>query len=134
MRGNFQIIDDSYNANPDSMREALGLFKKMRATRRIAVLGDMLELGEDAPFLHREVGELLANLGIDAVFTLGNLARETAEKAKEKGVGDVFFFSDKDKLVRELDLYLRPGDSVLVKGSRNMPMDEIVQELRRRPC
>lgn len=134
MQGGFRIMDDSYNANPDSMREALDLFKTTRGKRKIAIVGDMLELGEKSPFFHREVGQYLAHLGIDAVFTFGDLAREVAQETRRGGVDDSFSFDDKDELVEELLLYLREGDSLLIKGSRGMRMEDIVEKLRMRLC
>jgi len=134
MQGGFRVVDDSYNANPDSMREALDLFKKTRGKRKIAILGDMLELGEKSFLFHREVGQHLARLGMDAVFTFGDSAGEVAKEARRKGVDDSFSFDDKDELVDELLPYLREGDSLLIKGSRGMRMEEIVEKLRIRLC
>ena len=134
MQGGFRIIDDSYNANPDSMREALGLFKTTRGKRKIAIVGDMLELGGKSRLFHREVGQYLASLRLDAVFTFGDLAREVAQEARRGGVDDSFSFDDKDELVEELLLYLREGDSLLIKGSRGMRMEDIVKKVRMRLC
>lgn len=134
IQGGFRIIDDSYNANPDSMREALDLFKATRGKRKIAILGDMLELGEESPLFHREVGQHLARLGMDAVFTFGDLAREAAEEARRRGVDDSFPFDDQNRLVEQLLLHLREGDSLLIKGSRGMRMEEVVEKLRTRLC
>jgi UDP-N-acetylmuramoyl-tripeptide--D-alanyl-D-alanine ligase len=134
MQRGFRIVDDSYNANPDSMREALDLFKRMRGKRKIAILGDMMELGEKSSLFHGEVGQHLARLGMDAVFTLGDLAREVAEEARRRGLDDSFSFTDKEELVEELLPYLREGDCLLIKGSRGMRMEEIVEKLRIRLC
>jgi UDP-N-acetylmuramoyl-tripeptide--D-alanyl-D-alanine ligase len=134
MQGGFRIVDDSYNANPDSMREALDLFKTTRGKRKIAILGDMLELGEKSFLFHREVGQHLARLGMEAVFTFGDSAREVAKEAKKRGVAHSFSFDDKDELVDELLAYLREGDCILIKGSRGMRMEEIVEKLRIRLC
>ncbi len=134
MQGGFRIVDDSYNANPDSMREALDLFKTTRGKRKIAILGDMLELGEKSSLFHREVGQHLARLGMDAVFTFGDLARGVAKEARKRGVDDSFSFDDKGELVEELFHYLREGDCLLIKASRGMRMEEVVEKLRIRLC
>ena len=134
MQGDFRIVDDSYNANPDSMRETLDLFKTTRGKRKIAILGDMLELGEKSSLFHREVGQHLARLGMDAVFTFGDSAREVAEEARRRGIDDCFSFDDKEELVEELLPYLREGDCLLIKGSRGMRMEEVVEKLRIRLC
>ncbi|MDR2431853.1 MAG: UDP-N-acetylmuramoyl-tripeptide--D-alanyl-D-alanine ligase [Candidatus Margulisbacteria bacterium] len=115
-RGGVIIIDDTYNANPDAVDFALQALRETPAKRRIAVLGDMLELGAWAEKLHKQVDVS----GIDLVYTLGRLA---ARIPCHKN------FTDKTQLAQELQNILRPGDAVLVKGSRSLGMETIVQEL-----
>lgn len=124
------IIDDCYNANPISMREALTTLD-LADTRKIAVLGDMGELGEDEVTLHKEVGTHLADTKIDAVFCAGELMEALADEvralAPEK---ETFHFADRDALLLALTAYLKPGDTVLVKASHFMDFPKIVEELK----
>ena len=117
------IIDDTYNANPDSMKSAIDVLARSRAARRIAILGDMFELGENTAAQHREVGEHAALMNIDEVICIGALAGEIAAGAS--GI----HFPDKESFIKVIDEYIAPGDLVLVKASRGMKMEEIVSEL-----
>ncbi|MDH7516020.1 MAG: UDP-N-acetylmuramoyl-tripeptide--D-alanyl-D-alanine ligase [Bacteroidota bacterium] len=129
--GGIRVIDDSYNANPDSTIAALETLAAMKARgRRIAVLGDMLELGKGAQEAHRLVGSRAAALGIPIIFTLGSLARSIAEAAAENGAV-CRRFTDQGELEREIVRTIRPGDVVLVKGSRAMGMEHVVSALLR---
>ncbi|MBN3033190.1 MAG: UDP-N-acetylmuramoyl-tripeptide--D-alanyl-D-alanine ligase [Candidatus Saganbacteria bacterium] len=119
-----KIINDTYNANPQSMAAAL---KVLVATgrpgsRRIAVLGDMLELGRAARPAHRRTFRLAQELRLDKIFTFGRLWPRRARPEKSKKI-----------LVKKLKQYLRPRDIILVKGSRGTRMEEVVDALRR-PC
>ncbi len=119
-----RIIDDTYNANPDSMMSALDVLKASSARRRVAVLGDMFELGSDEIALHRKVGEHAAKAGIDRLITIGNLAENIA-----KG-GSGTHFPDKESFLEVIEDYIEPGDLILVKASRGMHLEEIVERLR----
>ena len=121
---NVTIIDDTYNANPFSMKSALDVLAGSEAARRVAVLGDMFELGADEKELHRSVGEHAKAIGIDELITIGNLAENIAEG------GDGRHFRDKEAFIEVLDEHIRPGDLVLVKASRGMHLEEIVERLR----
>jgi len=126
------ILEDSYNANPLSMRAALdALYDLGRPGRRIAVLGDMLELGTAARDLHRDVGTLVAERA-DWLFTLGELAREIAAGAVEGGLASerVVTAATLQELLDRLDKILQPGDRVLIKGSRGMRMERVSAALR----
>lgn len=124
------IIDDCYNANPISMREAIATLD-LAEGRKIAVLGDMGELGEDEEKLHREVGAYLADTGIALVFCAGELtaylASEVKRLAPEK---DVRHFADRDTLLDALLPILHPRDTVLVKASHFMEFSVIVEKLQ----
>ena len=98
----------------------------MKATRHIAVIGDMLELGSFSEQAHREVGEKAAQNGIDAVLTYGERARLTAEGAKASGVPLVRSFSDKKELSDFLSSELHEGDAVLFKASRGMKLEDVI--------
>ena len=125
------IINDTYNASPDSMKAALQVLGRAEG-RRIAVLGDMLELGRFSEALHREVGEYAAQTGIDALFTCGALGRYIREGAllEAKDCGISLHFTDKPVLIALLKGYIKPGDTVLVKASRGMRFEEIVAAIQ----
>ncbi|MFZ5827055.1 MAG: UDP-N-acetylmuramoyl-tripeptide--D-alanyl-D-alanine ligase [Bacillota bacterium] len=124
--GGVRLIDDTYNAAPSSVKAALGVMREQAGAsgRCIAVLGDMYELGALAEQAHREVGAEAARLA-DQVVAVGEMARLIAGEAGAKGR----FFLRKGEAVDLLRGMLRPGDTVLVKGSRGMKMEEIVQAL-----
>lgn len=131
--GDIRIINDSYNANPVSMEKALETLKNMKASgRKIAVLGDMLELGEEALDFHLQVGRKAAQAGVNLLITVGELARFIGEGAMESGMrpGTVLNFENNQQAGFYLLENLRDGDLVLVKGSRRMKTEEIVGSLR----
>ena len=129
-----QLIDDSYNANPESMKEALRLLQERGGQRKIAILGDMLELGNEAGLYHYQLGKQAGESGVDALFVLGEFSKEVSRGAREAGTKNTFFFQDREKLKNELFSYLKRGDSLLVKGSRGMKMEKIVEDLKERLC
>jgi UDP-N-acetylmuramoyl-tripeptide--D-alanyl-D-alanine ligase len=115
-----RVVNDAYNANPDSMAAALRALAAMSTTgRRVAVLGSMLELGEESPALHRGVGELAGELGIDAVVAVGDLALDIADGARTAGVVNVDHVRDVDAAEELLRARLAGGDVVLLKSSRD---------------
>ncbi|MCC7547208.1 MAG: UDP-N-acetylmuramoyl-tripeptide--D-alanyl-D-alanine ligase [Burkholderiales bacterium] len=119
-----RVIDDTYNANPDSMRAAIAVLVR-EAAPRILVMGDMGELGADAPRLHEELGEEARRAGIEHLFALGDLSAGAARSFGRQARA----FRDLDVLCRELTPLLAPGVTVLVKGSRFMRMERVVQRL-----
>jgi len=127
--GAWRILDDSYNAGPDSMVAALELLGTLGG-RRIAVLGEMLELGDEAEEAHRTVGRRSASLS-DLVVTVGAGARGIAAGAREAGLaaGFVHEASDRDEALALLLELLRQGDAVLVKASRDVALDLLVDGL-----
>jgi len=125
------IINDCYNANPTSVMSALDSLALLPCTRRVAVLGDMLELGEKSAELHRECGEHAAVKGIDVVVTTGELSLNTYEGAMETGCPDAMHFGTREELIAALPSIVREGDAVLVKASHSRKFDEIVEGLRR---
>jgi UDP-N-acetylmuramoyl-tripeptide--D-alanyl-D-alanine ligase len=132
--GGFTIIDDTYNANPASVLSALGtLCASNGGRRRVAVLGEMLELGEGATVAHREAGRTAGALGADVVVGVGAYAGEITGGALSGGLvsADVFDFPDRDSAIEGLPGILREGDVVLVKGSRGAALEHIVDALRR---
>jgi UDP-N-acetylmuramoyl-tripeptide--D-alanyl-D-alanine ligase len=124
------IVNDSYNANPASVAAGLQSLKDASASRRIAVLGDMLELGAASAELHRGIGRLAAELGIDALYVLGDYAADTAAGARSAMAPDaVHVASSHAAIAEQLGHGMRPGDWVLVKGSRGQRMEEVVRLL-----
>ena len=126
------LINDAYNANPASVREALLTLKDLKnAHNAFVFLGDMLELGEAAREMHRRVGMLLSTIGVTAVFLQGDFAEVTAAGAWEGGLTkeQIMFLKDVEEAVACLKKQLRKGDWILVKGSRRMKMDRIVARI-----
>ncbi len=125
------VIDDTYNANPDSMRAAIAMLAGMKVSgRKIVVLGDMLELGPAAAAEHHDIGTVLADAGIPYVLTVGRLAREITRAAQAgHGIVHAEHYSDKSIVCAALDALLDEGDAVLVKGSRGARMEEVTQFL-----
>ncbi len=120
------IIDDTYNANPDSMRAAINTLASISSDRKVAVLSDMLELGSFSEQLHREIGSYLKSTKIDAGFLWGSQSRYTYEAAKGM---DVNYYENKNELATAVKKFVKSGDAILVKGSRGMKMEEIVEAL-----
>ena len=125
-RNGLQIINDAYNASPASMRVAISTTADIADGRKIAVLGDMLELGEFAENLHRSIGVDLAKHGFSVVVTFGRLGRLIAEGAREAGIEDVFMTDSHEQAAECLRQLLKAGDTVLFKGSRAMRMENII--------
>ena len=125
--GGVRFIEDCYNASPDSVRAALQTLRDMPAKRRIAVLGDMLELGPVSDDAHTQSGVLASENKTDILFTYGERSERTAEAAKAHGMTCVRHFDSKETLAKELLSVLKEGDAVLVKGSRGMKLEDILQ-------
>ena len=118
------IIDDCYNANPTSTKAGLDTLSKLGG-RRIAILGDMKELGKDEPTLHREVGAYAKEVGIDMLVAVGPLSEATAE-----GYGEgAYYAATVERCIDRIKRYLRPGDTILVKASHSMQFERIVEAL-----
>ncbi len=120
------ILDDSYNANPVSMKAGLDVLKSCKG-RCVAILGDMGELGDKEKELHQEIGSYCAKLGIDVLLCSGNCSYYMAEAAiQENSKIEVHFFEKKLELIAALPEFLRQGDTILVKASRRMGYEEVV--------
>ena len=120
------LVDDCYNANPTSDCAAIDSLASLPG-RRVCILGDMLEMGGNAPELHRSVGEYAVTHGVDLVMTQGELAGRIAEGAGATGV----HFTDRAELIEALPRLLRPGDTVLVKASHGAHFEEISEAVKR---
>ena len=124
------ILNDTYNANPQSMRAAVEVLSNSKAEYKVAVLGDMFELGPLAPALHAGVGEYLGKVGIDCLVAVGDLARHIYNAAKEGPVEEVYYCSDKKSAHAVLEQVVRPHTTVLVKASRGMAFEDLVEYLK----
>lgn len=125
----YTVINDCYNANYDSMKSAIEYLKAFKANRKIAVLGDMLELGEFAKELHEKVGKIVAENNIDILITVGNEAKNIADVAKENGVTHIYKFDNNQEAIKQLEKLLVVDDAVLIKASNSMNFKEIVDVL-----
>ncbi len=125
LAGGVVVINDCYNANPMSMRAAIDDLALTAPARRVAVLGDMLELGPQAPRLHREVGLHAAAAGVDVLITVGRLAAEMRTEFD----GESYAVADAQAAAEQLELLLCEGDTVLVKGSRGVSLERVAETL-----
>ena len=123
------ILDDTYNANPQSMRAAVSVLADSHSSWKAAVLGDMLELGPFAPALHSGVGECLGKARIDCLVAVGEMSEHMAQGARESGVPMVFHCADKEAAKAVLDQVIKPDSTILVKASRGMKLEELTAYL-----
>ena len=124
------IIDDTYNASPDSMKASISILEGFKANRKIAILADMKELGADERKLHREIGDFInENVKPDAVFTVGELAKEIL-----LNIDPYVFtksFDDNDSLEKFISEYFKDGDVCLLKGSNSMKLFDVVDKIKK---
>lgn len=129
--GQFTIIDDSYNANPASMKSALEYLQlTSQEGYRCAVLGDMLELGDDSKKYHYLLGKQAGECGVDTLFVYGDYAREVEKGALEAGIEVIKVCSEHEEIAERIVRTLRPQSRILVKGSRGMTMEKVIQHLK----
>lgn len=132
--GDTLLIDDTYNANPQSMRNALETLARLETKgQRLAALGQMGELGDEGEEAHREAGRLAGTLGVDELFLIGPMAELVAEGAIAAGLAEsrIHLFDDHEALARSLGTHITKGDRILVKGSRAAQMERIVEALEK---
>lgn len=123
------FIEDCYNASPDSQKAGLNSLCKIAKGRKIAVLGDMLELGSFSEEAHRMVGEYAAECGVDLLYTVGEESKYMADSALKSGLNNVRNFTDKKELTEILVNELQKGDTILFKASRGMKLEEIFESI-----
>lgn len=129
--GGVRVLDDSYNANADSMLAALQVLLELPCKgRRVAVLGDMAELGAHSERAHAEVGRRAAESGVGQLFAVGRLAGVMAQAAREAGLKRVIELADADAAAAALKTFLKAGDLVLLKASRSVRLERIATALR----
>jgi UDP-N-acetylmuramoyl-tripeptide--D-alanyl-D-alanine ligase len=128
-----QFIDDSYNANPDSMKAALRTLVELDADgKRIAVLGEMHELGKESVRSHREVGETAAELGVDQLIAIGDMGAAIADAAQQAGLEKTAAVGSISEAAEMLTEITAPGDLVLIKGSRAARTERVLEEFAKR--
>ena len=129
--GKYTVVDDCYNANPVSMKASLDVLTDAIG-RKVAILGDMGELGEDEVEMHREVGVYAASRNLDLLLCVGELSQYMAEAAKHAAPAKtILHFATKEEMLKELPKILQEGDTVLVKASHFMGFEDVVKELER---
>ncbi len=134
VKGKYTLIKDCYNANPSSMKAGLDFLSSIQISgQKIAVLGDMLELGPESPNHHEDVGVYLTGLNIDYLLTLGNMGEKIAEGAKKNGYSaeKIFSFSDHQTLLGQLNNLIKENDLLYFKASRGMELEKITIELEK---
>jgi len=128
--GGVRVLDDTYNANADSMLAALETLRALPCPgRRVAVLGEMAELGPSSGPAHAEVGRRAAELGLDQLFAIGTRAAEMAAAARGGGLRNVVEFAEADGAAQAVNDFARPGDVVLVKASRAARLERVTETL-----
>lgn len=127
--GGMQIINDCYNASPDSIRAALGVLKYADMERKVAILGDVLEMGEYAAKAHYDMGRSVVENGIDLLITAGENAARIAEGAKDCGMENVKVFKTTEEVCEYVKEALKPGDAALIKASHGMHFENIYKTI-----
>jgi UDP-N-acetylmuramoyl-tripeptide--D-alanyl-D-alanine ligase len=123
------IINDSYNANPDSFSPALdtlSFLAKGKNQRKILVIGDMLELGKRSDELHSDLFKNFLDYNVDGIFTYGKACQKAVHKIHDNGYSNAHSFDSHEELAKTLKNYLKPGDVILIKGSRGMQMEKVL--------
>ncbi len=124
-----RILDDGYNANPQSMRAGLQTLASTQGEYKMAILGDMLELGPMGPSLHAAVGRAAGDAGINCLVAIGELSRSIADAAGDHQVPEVYWFATKEEALPTIAKLVQPNAAILVKASRGMKFEDIVQYL-----
>lgn len=127
------ILNDTYNANPQSMRAAVEVLSKFSGAYKIAVLGDMLELGDLGPALHESVGQFVVTCGIDCLIAVGELAENIyngVNEAREGGKVECYYRPTKEEAKTVLDQVICKDATILCKASRGMAMEELVDYIK----
>ena len=124
-----KVIDDAYNASPDSVEAALHILRDMKGTRKIAILGDMLELGDYSLSAHKQIGKAALECGVHILITKGQHSSWIGEGAVEAGMqaSNIFHREDNEGVINWLAGNIREGDRILIKGSRGMHMEGLYQ-------
>lgn len=130
-KNEIKIINDTYNASLDSMKAALEYLKSTSGNRKIAILGDILELGDFAKEIHEKVGEEVYNNNIDILITVGENAKYIASKALNLGMEEnkIFSYNENGEAIQKINSIVKEKDFILVKASNGMKFKEIVEKI-----
>ena len=130
-KGNFTVINDTYNSNPDALLSMVRTLKEIGASakRKILIAGEMRELGADSAAIHYETGRQIAELGVDAIFGVEGFAQNLLEGARAAGVEDVEFYENSEIAAEKFAGRIEAGDFVLIKGSRGVRTEKVVEKL-----
>ena len=128
-KDNIKIINDAYNSSYDSLKASIEYLRKVKGNRKIAVLGDMLELGDYSKELHEKVSNVLYENKIDILITVGKYSNYMANKAIELGLKDVYKCMNNQEAIDKVKNLMKGGDVILIKASNSMKFDEIVKKL-----
>lgn len=137
-RDNLTIINDAYNASPESMKAGIKMLMASKAERHVAILGDMFELGDDSVELHRSVGAYAVGAGLELLITIGSNAEAIASAAEDAFIGTehniasktrVISYKDKNEAIKDLNTILHKGDLILVKASRGMKLEDVISAI-----
>ncbi|MGN1203083.1 MAG: UDP-N-acetylmuramoyl-tripeptide--D-alanyl-D-alanine ligase [Eubacterium sp.] len=128
-QGGVTFIEDCYNASPDSMKAAITTLSNTRGNKKIAVLSDMLELGEYSQTAHEEVGKLVADANIDYLLTVGEMSKYIVCSAKDNNMKNALHFDSKEELANKLLEILDAGDAVVFKASRGMKLEDVIHSV-----
>ncbi len=128
-----KIINDAYNASLESMKASLKYLSELKNKRKIAVLGDILELGEYSQKLHEQVGEAVYKNKIDLLIVSGKNAKYIEQQAKKMGMPEenIYYFEEKEKIIKQIKEMIKPGDAILFKASNGMRFFELAEELKK---
>jgi len=130
LRNDILVVDDSYNSSPAALASVLETLRLSKPRgRKVLITGDMLELGNVEGAMHREAGKRAAAAGVELLIAVGSLSRQTAETARRGGVGEVHFHPDSARCADSVAEFIHDGDLVVVKGSRGIRMDKVVEAL-----
>ena len=130
--GDILLFDDTYNASPDSMKSSLQVLACLPVQKKAAILGDMLEQGDFAQQLHREVGAAAAEAGLDTLITVGELSEDMADEARLRGLMDVRSYPDRESAAQAVEEITVPGTALLFKASHSMALDKLAAISRKK--
>ena len=130
LNNNIKLINDSYNASFESMQASIKYLSNMEQGRKIAVLGDMFELGDFSEELHRKVGVEVAKNSIDILLCTGENSKYIIEEAKNNGMKEIYYFNTKEELYNKLKNKLIQNDNILIKASNGMKFYELAEWLK----
>ena len=130
-KNNITLIDDTYNANQDSMINSLSILSKVKDKRKIAILGDILELGDYSEQIHRNIGKNITKATLDILITIGNYSKYIKEEALNNNfpIDNIYSYDNYEESLEELPSILKPNDIVLLKASHGIKLDKIVDYL-----